>query len=112
MAYITTEQVANIRKAIKAEFPRYKFSITRKDRMAVHVALMQADFEVEEEFVRIHNIERHTEPIKSIFERILELIFQEAKYYDNSDTMTDYVDVPYYYDLSIGTWEKPYICKI
>jgi hypothetical protein len=33
---------------------------------------------------------------------------QAAGYYDNSDIMTDYFDTAYYYDIAVGTWEKPY----
>ncbi len=32
-----------------------------------------------------------------------------ADYYDRSDAMTDYFDTAYYYDLNIGSWDKPYI---
>lgn len=28
--------------------------------------------------------------------------------YDNSDIMSDYVDIGYYTQLSIGAWDKPY----
>jgi len=33
---------------------------------------------------------------------------KSAGYYNNSDAMTDYFDVAYYYDINIGQWDKPY----
>ncbi len=31
--------------------------------------------------------------------------------YDRSDIMSDYHDVGHYVDLSVGTWDKPYILR-
>lgn len=33
---------------------------------------------------------------------------KSAAWYDNSDAMTDYFDTAYYFDINIGTWDKPY----
>ena len=50
-----------------------------------------------------------------IFEKIVEIIkTAPAKanvgdmWYNNSDIMTDYFDVAYYFDISIGRWDQPY----
>ena len=31
--------------------------------------------------------------------------------HDNSDSMTDYFDVNYYLTVTVGKWDKDYICK-
>lgn len=31
-----------------------------------------------------------------------------ADWYDNSDISTDYFNTAYYYDVNVGTWNKPY----
>ena len=31
-----------------------------------------------------------------------------AGYYNNSDAMTDYFDVAYYFEINVGRWNKPY----
>ncbi len=31
-----------------------------------------------------------------------------ADYYDRSDAQIDYFDTAYYYDINIGSWDKPY----
>ena len=32
-----------------------------------------------------------------------------AGYYNNSDIMTDYFDVAYYFNIKVGNWDKPYM---
>lgn len=36
---------------------------------------------------------------------------RSAGYYNNSDAMTDYFDVAYYYDIQVGKWNKPYVLE-
>jgi hypothetical protein len=31
-----------------------------------------------------------------------------ADWYDRSDIQTDYFDTAYYYDVNVGSWQKPY----
>lgn len=33
---------------------------------------------------------------------------ESADYYDRSDILTDYFDTAYYYDIHVGSWDKPY----
>ena len=34
---------------------------------------------------------------------------KSAGWYDRSDIQTDYFDTAYYFDINVGTWNKPYI---
>ena len=34
---------------------------------------------------------------------------KSANWYDRSDAQTDYFDTAYYYDINVGSWNKPYI---
>ena len=34
---------------------------------------------------------------------------KSAGWYDRSDAQTDYFDTAYYYDINVGTWDKPYV---
>jgi hypothetical protein len=49
----------------------------------------------------------------SDFYKLSEEIEREVKkalnYYNNDDTMTDYFDSAFYYEFSVGKWDKPYI---
>jgi hypothetical protein len=33
---------------------------------------------------------------------------KSADWVDNSDVMTDYIDVRYYFHITLGKWDKPY----
>lgn len=41
---------------------------------------------------------------------VMEVI--NAENHDNSDIMTDYFDVGFYFEMSVGEWNKPYIGKV
>lgn len=34
---------------------------------------------------------------------------KSADWYDNSDIQTDYFNTAYYYDVNVGSWNKPYV---
>lgn len=34
---------------------------------------------------------------------------KSADWFDETDIMTDYFNICYYFDINIGTWQKPYI---
>lgn len=111
MAYISSEEVKKVREAIKKEFPEYKWSITKEHYTSIIIALMEADFEVkdDEKYINEHHLDDHkNESIKRIFLKVKEILFATVKYHNNSDAMTDYFDVAYYYDFQIGKWNKPY----
>lgn len=50
-----------------------------------------------------------TEKGAKMLNRVVEIANQEN--WNNSDSMTDYFDVNYYFSLSIGQWDKPYQSK-
>jgi hypothetical protein len=52
-----------------------------------------------------------SEKINSVFSKVKEIMFKIVPYRDNSDIMTDYFDVSYYYNFHIGKWDKPYVQK-
>ena len=39
---------------------------------------------------------------------IEEAIKKSGDWYDDSDAMSDYFDTAFYYELSVGSWDKPY----
>lgn len=113
MAYISTEEVKNVRNAIKKEFPSYKWSVTRHHSSTITIALMQADFEIENSYDQINHyyLDQYSEKIKNVFTRVKEILFKNAEYFNESDAMSDYFHCAYFYNFNIGKWDKPYICK-
>lgn len=139
MAYISAEQVAEKRAAIKAAFPLkdgWKFSITG-DRNSLNIAITQSPFELQchpkiegSDFWRDTNkvvaigehatVNHHClrtndhnptypEQTLAVFKKITAIAM--AGNHDNSDAMTDYFDVGWYFHLSVGKWDKPCVVK-
>ena len=121
MAYITKEEVAAIRKELKSAFPSFKFSVRNSHYMKVNVVIKKSDVDfsnlLDEEGrcdgIYMHQIERDmTKEQKTIFEKIFHIIKTApekvggSKWYNNSDVMTDYYDVAYYYSLSIEAQQE------
>ena len=127
MAYISTEEVREIRKELKKEFPKYKFSV-RKRQHAVSVSLLSSPLDFRSEFrdstdkyspVNQYYIDTNwSKPNAKVLKKILEIIkTAPAKapngevWFDKSDIMTDYFYTAFYIEMSIGMFEKPYQIK-
>jgi hypothetical protein len=106
MAYITTEQVKEIREALKKKFPSnkgWKFSVTREHRSGVKITVISGPANFDNRPGTTITPNRETHPY-------LQQIYNIANSgnHDNSDAMTDYFDVGFYVWLSVGTYDKPY----
>jgi len=127
MAYITADDVAAIRKELKAAFPKWKFGVRKDNNLAVAVTIKQGTCSFEENFrngkrhaqVNPYWISEHwTDKEEAlVLEKINEIMHnapgranKNRKFYDNSDAMTDYFDTAFYTHLQIGGWDKDYIC--
>ena len=125
MAYITTEEVAEIRKELKETLgPKgFKFSVRKRHHMAVAVTITAgpADFSrllAKENMAYAQINPYHTEfygEHAELFETIIAIIKSApAKatdgraWYDKSDSQTDYFDTAFYINLNVGDFEKPY----
>jgi len=123
MAYITAKEVAEIRKALKAEFPDVKFSVSLSSgHLGVDVNVMSSskqDFRsVVDQWgtAQINEYHLHSYPgHEEFFEKVLKIIkLAPAKaeggreWFDKSDAMTDYFHTAFYIHLGVGKWNKPY----
>ena len=135
MAYITKEQVAEKRNAIKAAFPAskgWKFSIRHQDYSTISVTILQGPIEFriknknpayensyyaprDEQFgttpitntqVNKYSTDCYDAATKEVIDQ-LNTIIEEGNY-NNSQPEFDYFCVGFYTHLSIGNWEKPY----
>jgi hypothetical protein len=128
MAYITADDVAAIRKELKATFPKWKFSVRKESgSLSVAVTILKGTCSFEDNF---QNGRRHCQVnqywIKDhwtdkeealVLEKINEIMHNapgradaSRKFFDHSDAMTDYFHTAFYTHLSIGAWDKDYIC--
>ena len=136
MAYISTEQVKEIRDSLKREFPAkdgWKFSVRREHASSVTVAVLAGPIEfclytlpdfvdwqgpahmhperrlTRQTYAQVnqyHYKERWDAESEDVFDRMLAIIKKD--WWDESDSMTDYFNTAFYFHLNIGKWDKPY----
>jgi hypothetical protein len=53
-------------------------------------------------------IDEHYTGVSLEFLKQVKEAMQAADYYDRSDAQIDYFDTAYYYDINVGSWNKPY----
>ena len=116
MAYISTEEVKVIREELKKKFPSrlgWKLSIVRRDYLSLSISIIQAPFElrndqnnayeqVNQYWIESRENKQSIPPLKKIFE------IANKNNYNRSDVQSDYFDVGYYLNISIGHFGKPF----
>ena len=133
MAYITTQEVAAIRKELKAQLPQYKFSVTKHHHSSVTVAFMKGPafseytyfdryageqkesvLEGHEQLNHYHAERFYGEENAAIINKVEEIIKTAPvkaggrEWYDDSDSQTDYFDTAFYMNIHVGKWDKEY----
>jgi hypothetical protein len=127
MAYIAKNEVKAIRDGLRAKFGKtMKFSVRRQDHSGVAVSIMRSDIDLTKylcgstyadlNHYSFDSIFKDDKKAASIFDSIQDIIRTAPgtveggnEWFDKSDIMTDYFHTAYYYDISIGQWDKPYI---
>ena len=126
MAYIKTEEVAQIRKELKEAFPQLKFGVRKHHHSSVDVTIKAGtvDFsdilddngysQVNQYWLTEDRVGKHVK----LFEKIIDIIkTAPAKvpggraWFDDSDSMTDYFHTAFYFSINVGAWNKPYVCS-
>jgi hypothetical protein len=123
MAYITAKDVKAIREELKAQFPKWKFSVRKgSGSLSVDVNILQGTCAFEgKDYAQVNQywIDSHWTDAedKMALEKINEIMHnapgrQDAsrKFFDHSDAQTDYFHTAFYTHLSIGQWDKRYVC--
>lgn len=124
MAYITKEKSAAIRKALKAAFPGWKFSVRIEHHQRLDVTILEAPIDllacqVESRYTTDLDRTKYTgvnhyhldnqwlPPARDDLRQIIDICNDGN--HDNSDAQSDYFDVGWYFDLQIGCWDKPFV---
>jgi hypothetical protein len=127
MAYISALEVKEIRKELKKQFPKYKFSV-RKGQHCVSVNLLSSDLDLQKEFrdpnESYEGINQYwlddnwSAPVAKVFKKMLQIIKTAPakaeggeEWFDKSDIQTDYFYTAFYINMSVGAWDKPYVFK-
>ena len=131
MAYMNQERKAKIANALKPILAKYGMKGTLKCRQhAITLTLRQGPIDfigdlnesrngrlgVSKDEMRKHYelqvnqywIDEHYTGVSLEFLKQVNEAMQAADYYDRSDAQIDYFDTAYYYDINVGSWNKPY----
>jgi hypothetical protein len=125
MAYISSEEVKNIRNQLKAEFPYCKFSVVNRHSIEVDIAILSAPFNFNLDSPHIsrnadgsiilpvnhYSLDRddsgyYGDAEAYEFLRRVSAIAHSQDWYDDSDSQTDYFNTAYYVSISLGRWNK------
>jgi hypothetical protein len=127
MAYISAQDVQAIRTELKQKFPKWKFAVRKgSGSLSVDVNIMQGTESFDDQFsngrryaqVNQYWIKDHfaDSSERQAIEMINEIMHNAPgraggkQYFDESDAMTDYFHTAFYTHLSIGKWDKDYVC--
>lgn len=115
---LTTKEItAKIREYVKKAYPDCKFSVTFSSYSggsSIHVALVSGPYEALRENVKhiqvnhyyIEREDRLTDWAKAVIMDVNDVI--KSYRFSDCDSMIDYFDVNFWYDLDVGKWNKPY----
>lgn len=111
MAYITTQEVKEIRNELKKSFPNLKLSVTREHHSVLNVSIMEGNIDFGSQYQQLNHL--YLREHKNKHNMILRMITMicNTKNFDHSDPQTDYFNVGYYFHLQIGKWDKGYSLK-
>lgn len=108
MAYISTEQVANIRKAVKKAFPEAKFSVRKVHYSSVHITLLKAPWRFsEEDYAQINHYHPHFYANQDKLAKIVDIAKSQG-WYDRSDAQVDFFDTAYCFWINQGEYNKKF----
>ena len=123
MAYINAEEVRAIRIALKAEYPDFKFSVKKGyNGSSVDVTVVEGptDFSdiTDRGYAQINQYHTHMYGRhQKFFDNIVKIIKTAPAlaggkvWFDESDAMTDYFHIAYYFHINVGAWNQPYQLK-
>ena len=119
MAYMSQEIKKSLSVNIKAVLKKYKVkgSIQVRNHSTIIVTLRQSSFDFDLkgdwDYMRInhHTIDRNFDGEQREFLESLHAAMmgnEEHQNHNNSDVMTDYFDVGWYTEITVGDYNKPY----
>jgi hypothetical protein len=131
MAYINAEEVKAIRVALKAKFPKLKFGCRKSSgSLGVDVVIKEGNVDFSTMFadcardyegnvrefkgnvqVNQYAMDSYNAKQRKVFATIFDIIKTAPanKWFDESDSMTDYFHTAFYIHLEVGEWNKPYV---
>ena len=117
MAYISTEEVKEIRNNLKEALGKeWKLSVTRKHMSTVNISVMSGPVDMPRGYMQVNefyikeNFNKMDRPdLIEVFNKIKKVAMKD--HWDKSDSMTDYFHCSFYVNISVGKYDKPYVKK-
>lgn len=121
MAYVSQEMKRELAPAIKAVLNKYglkgSLAVQHHSTLVLNIKSGKIDFaklSTSDNYnyqVNTYWTDSHyTGKAKKFLAEVIAAM-KGPKFYDNSDSMTDYFDVSHYIDINLGKWNKPYILE-
>jgi hypothetical protein len=111
-AFIDNDKISEMRKKIREEFPTkngWKISVVRRHYSVVDVHILEAPVQLtnkEDGYEQLNPYQLEKRPFGEFLTKIKDICMEGN--HDNSDAMTDYFDVGWYFHITIGAWDKPF----
>ena len=109
MAYINAQETAQIRNALKAAFPTMKFSVRKQHSMSLNVTVVKGNIDLVDGQINQYHLDNTSHP--DFWKQVLDIIKNgsDRKWFDESDSQSDYFHTAFYIHMRVGDWNKPYI---
>jgi hypothetical protein len=108
MAYINAQETAQIRNALKIAFPTMKFSVRKEHSMALNVIVLKGNIDLQDGQINEYHLDETSHP--EFWKQVLHIIKtgSDRKWFDESDSQSDYFHIAFYIHMRVGDWKKPY----
>ena len=121
MAYVSQQMKAELAPAIKTILKKYgvkgSLAVQNHSTLVLNIKSGKIDFEklsTSDNFNYQVNTywahEHYTGKAKKFLAEVIAAM-KGPKFFDHSDSMTDYFHVSHYIDINLGKWNKPYVLE-
>lgn len=120
MAYMSQQHKQELAPAIKTILKKYgvkgTIAVRHHSTLVLNIKSGKVNFEKDcngELFYQVntyHTDSHFNGKSKKFFAEIIAAM-KGPKFFDHSDSMTDYFHVSHYIDINLGSWKKPYILE-
>ncbi len=121
MAYVSQQMKAELAPAIKSILKKYgikgSIAVQNHSTLVLNIKSGKIDFakdstsDAHHYQVNVYWTDEHYKgTAKKFFAEVIAAM-KGPKFFDHSDSMTDYFHVSHYIDINLGKWNKPYVLE-
>ena len=121
MAYVSQEMKSELAPTIKTILKKYgikgSLAVRNHSTLVLNIKSGKLDFNTDSTTDRAYNQvnvyhtdSHYTGKAKKFFAEVIAAM-KGPKFFDHSDSMSDYFHVSHYIDINLGHWNKPYVLE-